>query len=99
MFPLMTPFPDTADRQDDVIRELTANPPRMIVKVATAHSFFRDDDAPRRLDDWLDAVLRSDYRLAATADGERLAVEEVAGQTPERIAAATFLIYERSAAR
>ena len=46
VYPLMTPFPDTRDRQASVVRELTAAPPRFIVTISTRSSFLDDSTTP-----------------------------------------------------
>jgi hypothetical protein len=67
-YPLMTPFPDTRDRQASVIRELTAAPPRFIVTISTklTSSFLDDNNTPTLLFDELIKMLFRDYQLVGT---------------------------------
>jgi hypothetical protein len=67
-YPLMTPFPDTRDRQASVIRELNADPPRFIVTISTrlTSSFLDDNNTPTLLFDELIKMLFRDYQLVGT---------------------------------
>ena len=68
VYPLMTPFADTADRQKGVLEELEQARPRFIVVANQGSSFFEHEDAPPQLRAGIAEILKMDYRLVAVAD-------------------------------
>jgi hypothetical protein len=70
VYPLMTPFPDTRERQQSVLDELAARHPRFIVTVNVDTSFLADDETPTLLRDELSRQLFRDYRLVGVTDPE-----------------------------
>jgi hypothetical protein len=64
-YPLMTPFPDTRDRQREVIQELTARPARFLVYLHLEGSFLADDGTRTDLREFIDGLCRTDYRPVA----------------------------------
>jgi MFS family permease len=69
VYPLMTPFPDTADRQAGVLRELDGTRPRVIVVAHQGSSFFDDEQTPPLLEKSLGELLRSSYRIVGFVAG------------------------------
>jgi hypothetical protein len=68
VYPLMTPFADTADRQKGVLGELKQARPRFIVVAHQNSSFFEHESAPPHLRAGIAEMLKLDYRLVAIAD-------------------------------
>jgi hypothetical protein len=68
VYPLMTPFPDTRDRQAGVLDEVHRNRPRYIVVAKQESSFFDDDLTPHLLQEGLTELLNRDYRLVGFTD-------------------------------
>ncbi|HEY1375967.1 MAG TPA: glycosyltransferase family 39 protein [Gemmataceae bacterium] len=68
VYPLMTPFPDTVDRQAAAFEEVKRARPRVILVVNSGGSFCADEGTPSLLGDALGTLLRSEYRLVGTAD-------------------------------
>jgi 4-amino-4-deoxy-L-arabinose transferase-like glycosyltransferase len=67
-YPLMTSFADTLVRQQSVLDELRAQPPRYIVMVNLHSSFLNDNDTPTLLRDRLEDVLHQSYQLEKMPD-------------------------------
>jgi hypothetical protein len=68
VYPLMTPFADTRDRQVGVLKELEDARPRFIVVAHQTSSFFEDDLTPPLLRAEVTKLLTSKYRLVGYAD-------------------------------
>jgi hypothetical protein len=79
VYPLMTSFPDTRDRQVQVVRELTASSPRFVITANVNSSFLDDEDTPTLLRDELARLLSRDYRLVATVGADDRVVRPFAG--------------------
>jgi hypothetical protein len=75
VYPLMTPFADTAERQQGVLEELEQARPRFIVVARQSSSFFEHEDAPPRLRAGIAEMLQLDYRLVAIADTDGTSVK------------------------
>jgi 4-amino-4-deoxy-L-arabinose transferase-like glycosyltransferase len=94
-YPLMTPFPDTRERQRDVIRELTERPPRFLVFVHLEGSFLGDDGTPTDLREFIDGLGRNDYRpVAWVTAGDKVVRPCHAGRSPIP-PGATVTVWER----
>lgn len=61
VYPLMTPFPDTRERQRGVIDELTKRSPRFLVIAHQGGSFLDDEDTPTDLRDFVERLRTSAY--------------------------------------
>ena len=72
VYPLMTPFSDTRERQQSVLDELAAHSPRFIVTVNLDSSFLADDETPTLLHDELSRLIFRDYLLVAITDPDHL---------------------------
>jgi hypothetical protein len=82
VYPLMTSFPGTGERQDSVLRELTDRPPRFVVAVNTIASFLDDDQTPPLLKNELSKRLNREYRLVGTAQSEGTVIQPFTGTVP-----------------
>jgi 4-amino-4-deoxy-L-arabinose transferase-like glycosyltransferase len=97
-YPLMTPFPDTRERQREVIEELTSRPPRFLVYVHSEGSFLDDEDTPPDLREFIDGLSRKNYLPVAyvTAGDEAARPWRGPPADPRGIpAGATITIWER----
>jgi len=63
VYPLMTPFPDTADRQASVIRELANRNPKFVVTIFIPQSFLAQRGTPIALFDSLRDLLSRSYHV------------------------------------
>jgi hypothetical protein len=79
VYPLMTSFPDTRDRQEQVIRELAGSHPRFVVTVNVSSSFLDDENTPAHLRDELTKLLARDYRLVGTVGPDDRTVRPYTG--------------------
>src|SRR5262249_6830840 len=91
-YPLMTPFPDTHDRQHAVLDELRANAPAFVVTEFVPPSFGASAGTPADLFHELRTLLNRDYRLAGTvpAGGRTSAGLETGADALGRWAAMPF---------
>jgi hypothetical protein len=61
MYPLMTPFPDSADRQKSVLEEIRRNDPKFVVTVFIPQSFLLSPETPTTLFDGVRAHMSGRY--------------------------------------
>jgi hypothetical protein len=80
VYPLMTPFADTRDRQAVVLEELQQNRPRFIVVARQDSSFFDDDKTPLLLQEGLTKLLTDKYCLVGYAAVGDTALRPFAGK-------------------
>jgi hypothetical protein len=66
VYPLMSAYADTRERQREVLRELHDRPPRLLVDVNLDTSFLEEAQTPRGLKEGIRELLRS-YELVAVA--------------------------------
>lgn len=65
-YPLMIPTPMAKDYQTEAISEIKGNPPSLIVLVNSPYSWLINKDSPTIILDYLDTLIKSDYRLVKT---------------------------------
>jgi 4-amino-4-deoxy-L-arabinose transferase-like glycosyltransferase len=97
-FPLMTPFPDTGDRQREVIRELTDCPPKFLMYVHLEGSFLDDEGTPTDLRQFIEGLCQRDYLPVAWVTESDTTIRPWPGHPGswrEMPSGATITIWER----
>jgi 4-amino-4-deoxy-L-arabinose transferase-like glycosyltransferase len=110
VYALNLPFDEARDRQREVLQELAARPPRLIVATFHQASHLESPKTPPDLRDGLRQMLESDYRLLAVVpqrsdDETRIVTGEVARRMWRRAPLwkrgvrpwAAFVVWERRA--